>query len=150
MENNENEELNLTPFIDLFSTLVVFLLLTAVWNQISSLSTNIENSTSSDTPPPLKKEVQLSVTLLENEVQMLEDKTATKISYINNVDENNRAIKTIDTQRMIQILQYWKQKYPNKKGITLNTQNNVSYGKMIQAFDTMVGQDFPEVGVNTQ
>lgn len=148
--SNENEELNLTPFIDLFSTLVVFLLLTAVWNQISSLSTNIENSTSSDTPPPKVKEVQLSVTLLENEIQMLEDKKLTRFRYSRGLDKDNNPIKKVNSDRMVQILRYWKQKYPNKKGITLNTQNNVSYGNMIEAFDTMVGQDFPEVGVNTQ
>lgn len=37
-----NVELNLVPFIDLLSSLVLFLLLTAVWVQISSISTKVD------------------------------------------------------------------------------------------------------------
>lgn len=37
-----NVELNLVPFIDLFSALVLFLLITAVWVQISAIPTNID------------------------------------------------------------------------------------------------------------
>lgn len=37
-----NVELNLVPFIDLLSSLVLFLLLTAVWVQTSSISTSVD------------------------------------------------------------------------------------------------------------
>lgn len=137
-----NVELNLTPFIDLFSTLVVFLLLTAVWNQLSSLSTNIESSTSSDSPPPKKKEIQLGVTIFQNKVQILEDNKP--------LDIPNIAPGKMDIDRITKQIQILRQKYPKKKDVTLNTANTTPYGHMIQIFDTLVGEDFPEVGVNTQ
>ncbi len=141
MAKKVNEELNLSPFIDLFSTLVVFLILTAVWNQLSSLSTNIESSTSSDSPPPPKKQVELAVTLLPTEVQMMEDKNIRKIA--------NRG-KELNMEEITRILIEWKRKYPKKNDVVLNTQNSIPYGNMIRVFDTMVGAEFPDVGVNTQ
>ena len=142
MARKVNEDLNLTPFIDLFSTLVVFLLLTAVWNQLNSLSTNIENSTSSDSTPPPKKEVQLGITVFQDKVQILEDNKPINIP--------NTAKGEMDMTNIVKYIQYLHQKYPTKKNITLNTANTIPYGHMIQIFDTLVGEDFPDVGVNTQ
>jgi len=137
-----NEDLNLSPFIDLFSTLVVFLLLTAVWNQLSSLTTNIESSTSSDTPPPKEKKVSLGLTIFRDHVQLLEDNKATKINHLTG--------GMVNIEQVVYYLQDWRSRYPERKDITLNTANTTSYGQMIHVFDTLVGQGFPEVGVNTQ
>lgn len=138
-----DDNLNLTPFIDLFSTLICFLLMTAVWNTISALSTNVENSTSASEPQPEPKDkkVDLSVTLYQDRVQFME---ATKPLDIPLLGAN------LDDNRIIAQLRLWKAKYPDRKDIVLNSANNTAYGKMISLFDMIVGEDFPEVGVNTQ
>lgn len=138
----DGENLNLTPFIDLFSVLVIFLISTAVWQSLSSLSTNIANSTSSDTPVPKDKEVSLSITLLPEKVQLLEAERATDIP--------NLVGQQLDKERIKASVENWRDRFPDKKDVTLNTANTVAYGSMITVFDIVVGAGFPNVGVNTQ
>lgn len=141
-KSTRSEFLNLTAFVDLFSTLVIFLLMTAVWNQIASLSTDGENTTSSSAlqdPPP--KKVNLAVSLFEDRVEMLEDEASTRIPYVNG---------NVDVSQVEATLDLWRQKYPDRKDIILNTSNPVAYRLMIKTFDTIVGKDWSDVGVNTQ
>ena len=58
MAGGGGNEPNLTPFIDLFSVLICFLLMTAAWLQLESMQTNIEKATTSSapsSPPPENK-----------------------------------------------------------------------------------------------
>jgi biopolymer transport protein ExbD len=70
--------------------------------------------------------------------------------------ENSNSVKVphigdqIDSMKMVEILNQWKQKYPDKTDVTLNTENAVSYKMLIKAFDTLVGNNYPDVGVSTQ
>lgn len=140
-------DIDLTAMLDLFSTLICFLLLTAAWMQVEALSTNVENVTSSDSPANpdnQQKKVQLVVTLLRNEVQMAEDDKSRKFPV--QLDEKGALV----LEQMKSILADWRQKYPDRKDIVLNTENEVPYKHMITAFDTMVGEGWPDVGVNTQ
>lgn len=135
-------DLNLVPFIDLFSTLICFLLMTAVWNQIEALSTNVESVTTSDSPaPPDPNKVNLTVTVLRDRIEMAENETAYKFSIING---------QLPMDKVIRGLEVWREKYPNRKDIILNTENEIPYKYMIATFDTLVGNGWPDVGVNTQ
>lgn len=147
------DDLNLVPFIDLFSVLICFLIMTAVWNQIDALSTNVDNVTSSDAASnenPNKRKESLTVTLLKDRMEMSESvsigaRTLSEKNYkFNNLGEN------IDISKMDRVLNSWRQKYPNKKDVILNTDNQVLYNKMIQVFDALVGGGYPDVGINTQ
>lgn len=142
-KSSKSEFLNLTAFVDLFSTLVIFLLMTAVWNQIASLSTNVENATSSSAPadPPPEKKVNLAVSLFDDRIEMMEDEVNTPIPYVNG---------DINTDQVEATLDIWRQKYPDRKDVILNTSNAVAYRLMIKTFDTIVGRDWSDVGVNTQ
>lgn len=139
----EDEELNLTPFIDLFSTLVVFLLLTAVWLQINSLSTNVENTKDTNSASRDAK-VSLAVTILKNKIEMSEDDKATQLP----LELTSKGL--LDSKSLIKELNEWRQRYPKRKDIVLNTQNEIPYSYMIQVFDVLVGQGWSDVGVNTQ
>lgn len=137
-------ELNLTAYVDLMSTLIVFLLMTAVWSQLAVLSTDTSSTTASDgTPPPAdnKPKVTLSVTVLPNHMEMVENEASLKIPHVNG---------QIDEMRMVQILRRWHEKHPKKTDVILNTENTVTYKMLVKAFDTLVGNDFPDVGVSTQ
>jgi biopolymer transport protein ExbD len=148
------DDLNLVPFIDLFSVLICFLIMTAVWNQVESLSTNADNVTSSDgaaaKEDPNKRKENLTVTILKDRVELAE--SVTQGSRV--LTEKNYKIRNlgtaIDTEKMSKVLDVWRQKYPEKKDIILNTENTIVYNEMIKAFDLMVGKGFPDVGVNTQ
>lgn len=138
----KSEFLNLTPFVDLFSTLVIFLLMTAVWTQIASLSTNAENATSNSNPntPPPEKKVQLIANIFTDRLELKEDEAATNIPLVNG---------DVDTTKLEEVLAAWRLKYPDRKDIILNTENKAPYRLMIKTFDTMVGKDWPDIGVNT-
>lgn len=134
-------ELNLTPYIDLMSTLIVFLLMTAVWNQISVLSTDTNETSSSDATNSTSAKTQLSVMIMPHFLELSEDTTRTRIPHVQGA---------IDRKRLAQSLSQWKKKYPTKTDVILNTDNSVTYKMLISAFDEIVGNQFPDVGVNTQ
>src|SRR5688572_29259374 len=68
-------EIPLVPFIDLLSSLISFLLMTAVWNQVSRLE--LKNGSDSpeqqqQTPPPDEKKMQLKVHIHEKGFTVVE------------------------------------------------------------------------------
>lgn len=139
-------EPNLTPFIDLFSVLVCFLLMTAAWIQLESMPTNIEKATASDSPspetpppPPDEKKVQLIVDMAANSVSLREDEKTTQLA-----DQGTE----IDVEGIKRILAEWKTRHPEKKDVILNTEARVMYGQMIKMYDVLVANQFPDVGIN--
>ena len=136
-----NVELNMTPFIGLFALLVVVLLLTAVWNSISALSTNTSTSTASDEATPPKNQVNLTITILTKGVEMAENAKGKNIPHLNGV---------VNKASFAVALQNWRIKYPKRKDVVLNTENGVTYKMLITVFDTLVGEGWHDVGVSTQ
>ncbi len=134
-------ELNLTPYIDLMSTLIVFLLMTAVWNQIAVLSTDGSATSASDTATDAKNKIHLAVTIMPAYTELAENQTFTRIPHVEG---------KVDRTRFGEVLKQWKIKYPTRTDVVLNTENSVTYRMLISAFDELVGQDFPDVGVSTQ
>src|SRR3954470_15557091 len=58
-------DLNLTPFIDLMSVCIIFLLITAVWTQVSMIQIGSsiygKKNTEEQTPPPPRAEIPFRV-----------------------------------------------------------------------------------------
>lgn len=142
-------EPNLTPFIDLFSVLICFLLMSAAWIQLEVMPSNIEKATSSDAPaaeqppPPLddEKKVQLAVEMAPQMVVFKEDQKLIGVPYQAN---------KMDAEAVKRVLQQWKERYPDKKDVVLNTEAQVMYGEMIKMYDLLVAGEFPDVGINPQ
>ena len=137
-----NTELNLVPFIDLLSTLICFLLITAVWAQISVLSTNSASTTSSDTPPPPtdEKKVDLSVSLLLDRVEATEGTQVTKIVHINGEPDYSSLLNLLDT---------WKIRYPERSDMVIYSDSQAAYKRLIRIMDTLAEARFDDVGVHT-
>jgi biopolymer transport protein ExbD len=141
-------EPNLTPFIDLFSVLIVFLLMSTAWINLEVLPSNIEKATSSESspstaqsPPPDEKKINLSVDMKFTEVALNENGEVTKVLNFET---------GLDVESIVDVLRVWKERYPSKNDIVLNTDGNVKYGHMIKMYDMLVANDFPEVGINPQ
>lgn len=60
--NSLSTDLNLVPFIDLLSTLVLFLLVTAVWMQVGAISASIDSKGKSANSVAEQKRVLVRVT----------------------------------------------------------------------------------------
>ncbi|HMN67311.1 MAG TPA: biopolymer transporter ExbD [Bdellovibrionales bacterium] len=139
------EEPNLTPFIDLFSVLVCFLLMTAAWLQLETLQTNIEAATSKETPddspppPPDPKKVNLAIGLGKDATTLSEGEKVSKIPKLDG--KFNR----VELER---ILKVWRDKYPDKKDVVVNSESGVRYGELIGAYDLLVATGWPDVGIN--
>lgn len=148
MSGGGGNEPNLTPFIDLFSVLICFLLMTAAWVQLESMPTSIEKTTTSEappteTPPPVndEKKVSLAVTVFKDRVILKENETETVVPNLGG---------DVAKDRIQTLLATWRQRFPKKKDVVLNTDASVLYGDMIKMYDLLVASDWPDVGINPQ
>jgi biopolymer transport protein ExbD len=137
-----NAELNLVPYIDLLSTLICFLLLTAVYNQIASISTNASDATASESATPLDpNRVDLSVSVF---LDRIEAKIGAEVIPIPHRGDD------IDKTSLLKVLTNIKNRFPDRKDITLNSDSQAQYKLLISTMDTLAEADFPDIGVNTQ
>jgi len=135
-------ELNLVPFIDLLSTLICFLLVTAVWSQMEAISTNTGQvtSNSSANPPPQEKKVDLSISLLLDHIEMAEGTKSVKIPHVGGQP---------NYEHMAQVLNEWKGRYPDRSDVNLFTDSQAPYAQLIKIMDSAIAAKFADVGVNT-
>lgn len=148
MSAGGSNEPNLTPFIDLFSVLICFLLMTAAWIQLEAVSVQVEkvvppDASAMDTSPPPEtppeKKTKLTVFLYKEKIVLLEDEAQTEVPNT----AGNWNVNLIQ-----QKLADWRSKFPDKKDIILSTEATVSYGQMIKMYDFLVQSNWPEVGIN--
>jgi|GEM_PF-4934374 len=141
MARKVNQELSLTSYIDLMSTLIIFLLMTAVWTHIDALSTNTSSVTSSDgTSSDKTKKVQLSITIFPDKTELAEDSVIQAVPHVGGYADQDGIKRQLGR---------WKAKYPSRNDVILNTINEVPYRLLIEVFDVLVGNGWPDVGVNT-
>lgn len=141
MAAGSSRNLNLTPFIDLFSVLICFLLITAVWNQIEALDIDMNQTSSSLGGNAEEGKVHLAVNLLSDQLVLTEDGAVMRYPHKN---------KKPDLAALTNQLRQWRQKYPERHDVVFNTDNQISYGSMIEVFDSLVGSDWGEVGISTE
>lgn len=126
-----NFELNLVPFIDLMSVLITFLLISAVWTQVSMIQLGASFASPKDpnqeviTPPPL-----------EDLVLRLDIKATGYVLY---VGKDVRAIPMVngdyDKEALTADLEKVKQMYPDKGGIKMAIENEIKYEHVVAAMD---------------
>lgn len=128
-----NVEYNLVPFIDLLSCLIAFLLMTAVWSQITMIKTNEGTSGSSAT----KDDFTLALYVYSNRQELAIGEGSTlRIPKQGNDYNYNRL-----AQELLKV----KTKYPAKKDILILAQDKVKYNQLIETMDTAIGTDIPNI-----
>lgn len=141
-KRSANAELNLVPYIDLLSTLICFLLITAAWQQLSAMSTNGNDSSAGESAtPPDPNRVNLSVSLFQDHVEAAAGTNNIKIPFINGEPDYNQLLKTLEG---------WKAQWPTRSDVTLNSDSQSPYKHLIRTMDILVEAHFEDVGVNTQ
>lgn len=137
-----NAEINLVPYIDLLSTLICFLLITAVWQQIATLSTEGTNAATSDSAtPPKEDKVELSISVFTDKTDITAGKETRSFAHV---------AGNPDYGSIVRVLEYWRKTWPDRKDVTLNTDSRIPYKYLIGVMDTLAEKDFVDVGVNTQ
>ena len=136
-------DLNLVPFIDLMVVCIIFLLITAVWTQVSmiQLGSSIysqKTSKGSLLPPPFS-EVVLRINVLPKGFQLVVGKN---LSFIPKLSDGN-----YNKELLISKLREVKKTYPAKTDGIASVKDKVFYKHLIEAMDSFLIAGFPQVSI---
>lgn len=150
----------LVPFIDLLSSLISFLLMTAVWSQTSRLE--LKNGSEGpeqeqQQPPPDEKKMQLKVHIHERGFTVIEQTNDMQLDIPcasepcfkvdqKPVDDGRtefRVISQYDYTKLQTTLEGELAKFTNQKDVSIVLGDKVPYNEMIKTMDTclVVGLD---------
>lgn len=132
----------LVPFIDLLLCCVMFLLVTAVWNQLARLNANQQQpgQPQMDTPPPEEPQIKL-ILQVQNAGYVL----ATTAGDSTTIPKNGDAY---DLEELIKKLKERRELEPNKKDITVAPEDGVHYEDVVKAMDTVVGEGYSAMSLS--
>lgn len=138
-------EPNLVPFIDLMSVLITFLLITAVWTQVSMMqigSSLYGKKTEGQPPPKIEEEADL--------VLKLEIRAS---GYLLTVGKQPINIPLIagefDENGLLARLTKIKSEHPNKKDAIIMMADELPYERLIHGMDGFLKSGFPGISVAT-
>lgn len=155
-------EIHLVPFIDLLCSLISFLLMTAVWSQISRLELKNGSDAPQEqqaTPPPDEKKMLLKVHIHDKGFTIAEQSNDVEIQipctsptqecYKVEVkpDESGKPKPVLssyfDYAKLQTTLEAEKAKYTNQKDVSIVLGDKIPYNEMIKTMDTclVVGLD---------
>lgn len=119
-------ELLLVPMIDIFTVLVTFLLMTAVFSRTVILQLNLpaQNTTFKDPPPGLQLEVMVRKNLLQ-----VADRNTGPLASIPNTD------KGYDYDGLTEYLKRVKAKFPEKTDASVLLESDTPYDTVVQVMD---------------
>jgi biopolymer transport protein ExbD len=138
-------EVNLVPFIDLMSVLITFLLITAVWSQVSmiQIGSSIYGKKSDTTPtttPPPDTDIVLKVEVRPTGYHVNIGKEQFTVALKNG---------DFDLEALLEHLSRAKSKYPNKLDGAIAMADELPYERLINVMDTMLKAGFPSISVLT-
>lgn len=138
-------ELNLIPAIDLLSTCICFLLLTAVWINLGSLKleqgTGEVNAAGGANPPSLWIEVERSGQLTLSTRDLPQGERGLQGSVLAPTDGK------VDRQKLAQALELIQKKMPSIATVIVRPQVKVAYGSVITVIDSLKAAKVKDVGI---
>lgn len=148
-ERQINYELNIVPFIDLMSVCIIFLLLTAVWTQVSMIqigsSVYGKRTDDQESKPPPRPEINLEVLVNHSGYIVEIGRNRISVPQITSMDGEMEH----DQRSLILHLQDIKDKYPDKKDAMIAVDETLAYQDLIQGMDSLLLAGFPEVSIKT-
>lgn len=138
-----DQDIPLVPFIDLLLCCVMFLLVTAVRNQLARLEANmaIPGAPNPDEPPPEEDDqIKLYLKVLQSGYA-LESSAGDSIQIPKNGD-------AYDIAGLRTKLQERRQMDANRHDLILLAENGVKYSEIVQAMDIANGEQFTQVSID--
>jgi biopolymer transport protein TolR len=135
-------ELNLVPFIDLMSVLITFLLITAVWTQVSmiQIGSSIYSKKSSEQTTPLTPDVDKVL-----RVDIRQD------GYFVTIGREQQLIarqgEAFDTAALTELLKKAKLLFPEKRDALVAMDDNLAFENLINGMDVVLKAGFPQISV---
>ena len=132
-----NADLNLTPFIDLLSTCVCFLLITAVWIEIGSVEIK---KISYDLDLVYFNPTKISLNLKKNGKKIRTYKVST-----DSEDKFQNSLSSTIAQKILKI----KKGSIDIASATITPRSSVNYGHLMKTLDTLRSHNIINIGVLT-
>jgi biopolymer transport protein TolR len=143
-EREVSVEPNIVPFIDLMSVLIIFLLITAVWSQVSmiQIGSSIYGKKSDDKEvvAPPRAEIAFRLDVQANGFQVLVAREKIQIS-----NKNGK----YDEMTLLEELKKVKKRYPEKVDAVITVVDSLPYGSLIKGMDGLLQAGFPQISVAT-
>ncbi len=140
-----NTDLNLVPFIDLMSMAISFLLITAVWTQVSMIQIGSsiygKKTDSGEVIPPMKEIVNLRLNVIDKGYIITVGKVSSDIP---------KRGGEYDELALGEFLKNVKQKYPEKTDGVVGLLDDIKYDELIKGMDALMTAGFPEIAIATQ
>lgn len=141
----KNFEPNLVPFIDLMSVLITFLLISAVWTQVSmiQIGTSIygKKNPNQEAPiPPPDVDIVLKLDIKETGYHLYVGTDKIALPILNG---------DFDDPGLIAQLERVKQLYPNKVDAALAMEDALPYERFIKGMDAFIAGGFPQISILT-
>ncbi|MBY0316195.1 MAG: biopolymer transporter ExbD [Bdellovibrionales bacterium] len=144
-KRDSNFEVNLVPFIDLMSVLITFLLITAVWTQVSMIklgsSLNAKKNTDDVDKPPPKADVPLRIDIKDGGHHV--------VIGPKQFDVPKKTDGAYDVVTLLARLMEIKQVYPDKMDAVVTMDEHLKYDFLIQGMDAVLQAGFPAISVAT-
>lgn len=148
-ERQVNYELNIVPFIDLMSVCIIFLLLTAVWTQVSMIqigsSVYGKRTDDQESKPPPRPEVNLELVVNHRGYTVEVGRERFNVPQVKGADGQME----YDQRSLVLQLQGIKDRYPEKKDAMIAVEDTLVYENLIQGMDSLLLAGFPEVSIKT-
>lgn len=148
----EEEEMNITAFMNLMVVLVPFLLMTAVFTHLSIIELNLPSLGGPSSDKKDKQEFELNVTIRSSALE-LSDSRGGLIRRIDKTGPN------FDYKLLTATLKQIKARFPDKTNANILAEQNTEYDTLVQVMDAVrmyaavvdgkvvQGELFPEISI---
>lgn len=137
-------DVNLVPFIDLMSVLIIFLLLTAVWTQVSmiQIGSSIYGKKQSDktAPPPPKAQIPLRIDIKPTFYRLVLGKDTFQFPKVDG---------RYDDEKLSKELKRIKALYPDKDDAVVTMDDEMPYEYLVGGMDVILDAGFPQIAIAT-
>jgi len=139
-----NVDLNIVPFIDLMSVCIIFLLITAVWTQVSmiQIGSSIYGKKTAQEPaqPPPRAEIPFRLDVRQEGYRIVVGRSSTNI---------NKEGGNYNHVALLAELKKVKELYPEKVDAVITVLDELPYETLVHGMDALLSAGFPEISVAT-
>jgi len=136
-----DSEIPLIPFIDLLLCCIMFLLVSAAWNQLARINANQQQpgQNAPDQPPP-EERIKL-ILQVQNTGFVLASTAGDRIEIPKSGD-------AYDLEELRNKLQERHRLEPNRRDLVVAPEDGVHYEDVVDAMDIVVGEGFPDMSLS--
>ena len=136
-----DSEIPLVPFIDLLLCCVMFLLVTAVWNQMATLNANLQGPGSPEAPMVAPSSDLPLTVMIDHEGYRL----STELGDETRIPLASEGAH--DTVALRENLRHRLQLDPNEHRLVVSADDGIEYAQVVDAMDVFAGTGFDNVTV---